>query len=38
MCLLEYGIKMVKNLKSYIENEKDNIWVYILMGWILGWA
>ena len=38
ICSLEDVIKSDENLESHIEKERDNIWVYMLMGRTLGWA
>ena len=38
LCSLEDVIKSCKNPESHIGNERDNIWVYMLLSWILGWA
>ena len=37
MCPLEHDIEVVKILKSHIGKWK-RIWLYMLMGWTLGWA
>ena len=38
LCLLEDVIESDENPESYIGKERDNIWVYMLMSWKLGWA
>ena len=39
MCPLEHDIKVVRILKFHVGNDKKiKIWVYMLMGWTLGWA
>ena len=38
LCSLEDVIKSGKNHESHIGKERNNIWVYMLMSWTLGWA
>ena len=36
--LLEDVIKNDENPESHIEKEINNIWIYMLMTWTLGWT
>ena len=38
LCSLENVSKCGKNSESHIGKERDNIWVYMLMSWRLGWV